>query len=145
MKKKDAIFLVAVSVIIITIFSIFLLVNKNTKHDFAYIYVGYGDNLVGTVDFKNQKIIINKVDSDNYPKIIDDNKIIVLSFIEIDAHKEELEIKIDFEKRSVKVIKSSCKDQICVLQGEVTTGVIICAPGRVRIDFELRDQSDIVI
>lgn len=145
--KKDWIIIIIIASIAFLGFFLYeSLMFKTEANSAEVIYTPQG-TLV-TIDFDNKNILVVAEQMNipanvekNYP-IIEGNLITVLGDYEINNVRQEVVIEVNFEARSVQIIKEESPNHICSELGISTGKPLICLPNSVRVRFVTKLDID---
>lgn len=143
-------------IIIIIIIALSLLgyyyYNKfNSKADASRAEVIYGREVLVVVDFAKNKVDVVSIQkgidaqyTKKYPIIDTKNSTItLLGDFTLKNIRQEVIIKYDFNRRSMKIIDEESPNNVCSKLGESTRKPLICIPNNIRVNFITESSSDV--
>lgn len=147
-KRRDYILLgtlIAFFGIILLLFQIFAYKGEAKS---AYVFFGSNTHLI-EVDFEKREYKINEqgliqykdfFKTDSYP-IIEDDYITLLGMYKRDGEHQEVVIKVDMDKRSLRITKEQSPLNICSKQGESNGRPLVCLPNNIFIYFDAKEKN----
>jgi hypothetical protein len=150
--QRDIFLIIFLLVIVGGVFLYFQVIRTTQDASYAHIYYGTSNQPLVTIDFiKNEVNVIESQNvpndySENYPIINETQKTItLLGDYEINGIRQVVIITYDFGSRTVQVIEEQSPNNICSKEGVSNGKPLICLPNRVRVEFEVDDESDFTV
>jgi hypothetical protein len=150
--QRDIFLIIFLLIIVGGLFLYFQVFRTTKDASYAHIYYGTSSEPLVTIDFiKNE---VNLIEAQNVPStyaqnypIIDETQktITLLGDYEINGIRQVVIITYDFGNKTVQVIEEQSPNNICSKEGVSNGKPLICLPNRVRVEFEVDNESDFTV